>query len=393
MKFFSQTFFLCFFICVPCLLLDPISAAKFRRNGNDSGILGGNVRERRIRSSDENEHGEKDGDDVILSGTGRINLTLIYEVLEFEICDNCAGTSRVCYESLNGWEDSEATGSCSDSNSCEFKVKDVGDGIKFNTFEVFKDEFIRTADGSCLSTMMKFPKAHVLPNQNYKSCDPKMDDNKMIKLFVDIDPECSIKVKNARIYVPEVTLKVPSTKSPSKRISETSSFPIWGYIIIAVGIIVLIVILIICFIAYHLYKTHKPSKPIPPNADEIKSKPTASNAKVAIVETPTNQNLNLAKVEPNMNNENKSKKNQKKDKKKKTKIHERTTTEDIPTVSQQESVASISSKQLSPLPPPNPAACYPVVNRIIPRSMKSTKNDSLNEKDESVMMESESVKF
>uniref|UniRef100_A0AC35GCF4 Uncharacterized protein n=1 Tax=Panagrolaimus sp. PS1159 TaxID=55785 RepID=A0AC35GCF4_9BILA len=168
--------------------------------------------------------------------------TLIYEVLEFEICDNCAGTSRVCYESWNGWEDSDAVGSCSDPNSCEFIVKDDEDGIYFGTDRVFKDEFIQTKDGACLTTLMKFPKAHVLPNQDYRSCDPKMDDVKMIKLFVDMDPECTIKVKNARIYLPEVTSgesKVSPTKSLSKDSSEASLFPIWGYIIIIVGIVVL----------------------------------------------------------------------------------------------------------------------------------------------------------
>uniref|UniRef100_A0A914QAM0 Uncharacterized protein n=1 Tax=Panagrolaimus davidi TaxID=227884 RepID=A0A914QAM0_9BILA len=125
-------------------------------------------------------HGKDVGEDVVLSGSGSINLTLTHGMLKFEVCDNCAGTSRVCYESLNGWEDVEAIGSCSVPNSCEFEVKDDKDGIYFGTQKVFKDEFIRTVDGSCLSTMMKFPKAHVLPNQNYKSCEPKMDNGKML---------------------------------------------------------------------------------------------------------------------------------------------------------------------------------------------------------------------
>uniref|UniRef100_A0A914PWA1 Uncharacterized protein n=1 Tax=Panagrolaimus davidi TaxID=227884 RepID=A0A914PWA1_9BILA len=143
---------------------------------------------------------------------------------------------------------------------------------------------------------------------------------------------------------------------------------------------------------YHLYKTHKPSKHIPPNINEIKSKPTVSNANVAIVETPTNQNLKLAKVEPNMNNENKSKKSQKKDKKKKT-TQEPTTIEDVSTVSHQQSVA----EAIPPFKQPPPStASYPEVKRIIPRTIKSAEIDSFDEilkNDKSVMMECESVKF
>uniref|UniRef100_A0A914PP63 Uncharacterized protein n=1 Tax=Panagrolaimus davidi TaxID=227884 RepID=A0A914PP63_9BILA len=98
MKLFSQTFLFCFFVVLSLELSDSISAAKFRRNGNasnDSGTLGVNVREN--RSSDamllsDEIHGKDVGEDVVLSGTGPINLTLTHEMLEFEICDNCAGT-------------------------------------------------------------------------------------------------------------------------------------------------------------------------------------------------------------------------------------------------------------------------------------------------------------
>uniref|UniRef100_A0AC35GTT7 Uncharacterized protein n=1 Tax=Panagrolaimus sp. PS1159 TaxID=55785 RepID=A0AC35GTT7_9BILA len=334
MKLFSKTFFFCFFFVLSLEFLDSVYAAKFRRNGNDSGTLVGNVYENgssdALLLSDKNEHGTQFGEDVILSGYGPINLTLTYEMLIFEVCKSCMGTSTVCYEASHGFHVSEAVGDCRGSSSCEFKVKGEDPKLVFgNEASVFKTHFIYYY---FLSDFISF-----------ESCEPKMDDNKMIKLYVNIDPECTIKVKNARIYVPKKNAKidVPKVLSPikstpnrtSKDTSETS-FPIWGYIIIIVGIIVFIVILIMGFIAYNLFKTHKPSKDIPPNVDEIKSKPTAFNANVAIVETPTNQELKLAKVEPNMNNDNKSKKSQKKDKK--TKI-QKPTVEDIPTIGHQES--------------------------------------------------------
>uniref|UniRef100_A0A914QPK2 Transmembrane protein n=1 Tax=Panagrolaimus davidi TaxID=227884 RepID=A0A914QPK2_9BILA len=304
MKFFSKTFLFCFFVGLSLEFLDSICAAKFRRNGNDSGALGGNVRD--IRSfdamllSERNEHGTQFGEDVILSGYGSINLTLTYEILEFEVCKSCMGTSTVCYEASIGLGDSKAVGDCRGS-SCELKVNGIDNKIFFGRDRVFKFRFVYYCDST---TKMQYPFANFLSGAYFESCEPKIDDDKMIKLFVNINPECTIKVKNARIYVPKVTESkvLPPPKSPSKDSSE-ASFPIWGYIIIIVGIIVLIVILIIGFIAYHLYKTHKPSKYIPPNVDEIKSKPTVSNANVAIVETRTNQKLKLAKVEPNMNNE------------------------------------------------------------------------------------------
>uniref|UniRef100_A0A914PJQ0 Uncharacterized protein n=1 Tax=Panagrolaimus davidi TaxID=227884 RepID=A0A914PJQ0_9BILA len=90
---------------------------------------------------------------------------------------------------------------------------------------------------------MEHPFAHFLSLADFESCEPKMDDNKMIKLYVDIKEGCSIKVKGAKILVPPTPLPLtvpPPTLSPSKDSAEASSFPDWGYIII--GIVILIAI-------------------------------------------------------------------------------------------------------------------------------------------------------
>uniref|UniRef100_A0A914QHT9 PH domain-containing protein n=1 Tax=Panagrolaimus davidi TaxID=227884 RepID=A0A914QHT9_9BILA len=253
MKFFYETFFFFFFICVQFLFLDSILAAKFYRNGstsNNSVIFdSGKTYKRNIRSSHV-KHGKEVGDDVILSGYGQINLILLYKELTFEVCNDCAGISRVCYESEISSDDYEDVfGSCHQSSSCQFKVKDIGYALFFGGEQIFEYKFT-----GCLQVKMES-----LVATRFPSCKPKMDDKSMIKLFVDIDPECSIKVKNAKIYVPPTTtkskstIKVPSTKSkvlpptksPSKHPSKSSLFPIWGYIIIIVGIVILIVILII----------------------------------------------------------------------------------------------------------------------------------------------------
>ena len=41
--------------------------------------------------------------------------------------------SSVCYKSLDGFDNSKAAGSCSDSTFCEFKVHDGEDEIYFGT--------------------------------------------------------------------------------------------------------------------------------------------------------------------------------------------------------------------------------------------------------------------
>uniref|UniRef100_A0A914PCW7 Uncharacterized protein n=1 Tax=Panagrolaimus davidi TaxID=227884 RepID=A0A914PCW7_9BILA len=131
MKLFSKTFLFCFFVLLSLEFLDSILAAKFRRIGNasnDSVIFYGDFQKQHIRSSDAmllsdgNEHGTEVGEDVILSKTGPINLTLTHEILVFEVCKSCMGTSTVCYEASRGLEVSNAVGDCRGSSSCEFKV-------------------------------------------------------------------------------------------------------------------------------------------------------------------------------------------------------------------------------------------------------------------------------
>uniref|UniRef100_A0A914PEL9 Uncharacterized protein n=1 Tax=Panagrolaimus davidi TaxID=227884 RepID=A0A914PEL9_9BILA len=99
MKFFSSKLLFCFYICAQFLFLD--SSTKFRRHkysSSDSGILdAGKSHERENRSSDEmlsdgSAQAVQSGkDDVLLSGHGRINLTLTYRTLEFKVC-HCAET-------------------------------------------------------------------------------------------------------------------------------------------------------------------------------------------------------------------------------------------------------------------------------------------------------------
>uniref|UniRef100_A0A914P164 Uncharacterized protein n=1 Tax=Panagrolaimus davidi TaxID=227884 RepID=A0A914P164_9BILA len=276
------------------------------------------------------------------------------------------------------------------------------------------------------------------------SCMPKIvGSDKMVKLFVDIEDGCSVTVTNAKIHVPPTPTPLPltvppPTQSSQKGSAEASSFPDWGYAVI--GIVILIVILFIGFVVYYLYRKRQTSKRIPPNVD--RKQPQSTKAKDTTHETPTKKDddLEAAKTEP--------KKSQKKEKKAKTieptanedipaaaKIEpkksqkkekkttpEPTTTEDIPAPTAKENLeaAKIQLKKIQKkekkttqeqtaedipaptvkqperaptkqLPPPNPAACYPVVKRLIPRGMKSAKTDSLDEtlkKDKTAMAES-----
>uniref|UniRef100_A0A914PPZ5 Uncharacterized protein n=1 Tax=Panagrolaimus davidi TaxID=227884 RepID=A0A914PPZ5_9BILA len=333
MKLFSKTFLFCIFICVLCVFLDSILAAKFRRNGNasnDSIILDGDFQKQDIRSSDAmllsdgNEHGTEDGEDVILSKTGPINLTLTHETLVFEVCKSCMGTSSVCYEASRGMEVFNAVGDCRGSSSCEFKVN--GEHLKMlfgKEASVLKEDFISTCSST---TSMEYPFARFLYYYAFESCEPKMDDNKMIKLNVDIKEGCSIKVKGAKIHVPKIsTTPLPERPSPGtsqKDTSEASSFPDWGYIII--GIVILIAIAaIIGFIVYYLYKKRRTSKRVTPNVAVTKPNPTVSKADIAAdVKTPTKKNddLEAVKVVPT----------QMPKKEKKPKTLEPTTAEDVP---------------------------------------------------------------
>uniref|UniRef100_A0A914QYD9 Secreted protein n=1 Tax=Panagrolaimus davidi TaxID=227884 RepID=A0A914QYD9_9BILA len=98
MKFFSSELLLCFYICAQFSFLD--SSTKFRRHRNSSrasGILGaGKTHKWENRSSDEmlsdrSVQAVQSGEDVLLSGFGRINLTLTSGTLEFKVC-GCAET-------------------------------------------------------------------------------------------------------------------------------------------------------------------------------------------------------------------------------------------------------------------------------------------------------------
>uniref|UniRef100_A0AC35FCQ8 Uncharacterized protein n=1 Tax=Panagrolaimus sp. PS1159 TaxID=55785 RepID=A0AC35FCQ8_9BILA len=151
----------------------------------------------------------------------------IYFELQFEVC-NCAGTSSVCYKSFDGFDNSKAAGSCSDSTSCEFKARESGDAIYFGRLPVVKNSF-----SGCLQFSMKYPSAKMKDTKGnlyvgFESCTPKMVDDNIIELYISIDSSCSIIVKNAKVHVPitPTTTKVPPKHSPEyPKNSSEASFP------------------------------------------------------------------------------------------------------------------------------------------------------------------------
>uniref|UniRef100_A0A914NZ72 Uncharacterized protein n=1 Tax=Panagrolaimus davidi TaxID=227884 RepID=A0A914NZ72_9BILA len=363
----------CFYVVLSLRFLD---ASK------DSLILDGNVRDEVDGLlSDGSVTATQENNNVRLVGYGRINLTLDYGVLEFEVCKGCMGKSAVCYESEIGLSYPEAAGTCFES-SCKAEIEGKTDKITFDRAPFYRELFT-----GCITSRMNYEFTKVESSRGSMyiySCNPKKDEKNMVKLRLSVNEKCPIRVKNAKIYAPEIlpTTPLPLNEPPpiqssQKGLAEASSFPHWGYIII--GIAVLIVILFIGFIIFYLYRKRQTSKRFSPHVDGTKPKSTVSKAKDAKIETPLKPDLEAAKAEP---------------KKKKTKPIEPTTTEDIstPTVKQQKPPTRTKQQ----LPPPNPAACYPVIKRLNPRSMKSAKTDSLDEtlkKGKSVMMESESVIF
>uniref|UniRef100_A0A914YHP9 Uncharacterized protein n=1 Tax=Panagrolaimus superbus TaxID=310955 RepID=A0A914YHP9_9BILA len=78
----------------------------------------------------------------------------------------------------------------------------------------------------------------------FQSCEPKIDGvDKMVKLYVDIDSKCPIKVINAKIHVPQVPTPNPSSNSTSNDESSTASVPWWAIVIMVfVGIAAIIII-------------------------------------------------------------------------------------------------------------------------------------------------------
>uniref|UniRef100_A0AC34G2H8 Uncharacterized protein n=1 Tax=Panagrolaimus sp. ES5 TaxID=591445 RepID=A0AC34G2H8_9BILA len=231
-----KNIFLLIILCVQLLFSDPILAAKFQRNiENGSLSLDDKTDQQSLLFVDElfaggKADGTPDGNDLILHGNGEINLTLTHGELQFEVCDRCRGKSSVCFDTTENNIHSKAT--CSGFPSyCKFEVKykkDEEDGtesISFNDIPVNKNSF----GNGCLQPLMKRIEA-AIGQITFKSCEPKTDD-KTIKLYINIDPSCSIRVLNAKVHV----LEIPSTPAPSipNRSSNTTdpswtaSFPWW----------------------------------------------------------------------------------------------------------------------------------------------------------------------
>uniref|UniRef100_A0AC35GF11 Uncharacterized protein n=1 Tax=Panagrolaimus sp. PS1159 TaxID=55785 RepID=A0AC35GF11_9BILA len=250
-------------------------SSGFLDASNDSVILDENFHDDQFDGLlSDRKLGKEVGSDVELFGYGRINLTLNNRELVFKVCSNCAAESRVCFETTETGIQTKLK--CSEVSSyCTFKVKNDNDRIFFGDVPVL----VRDFGGSCL-----YPKIHTgyvtaVGTSNFKSCQPNIVD-KMIKLYVSIDSSCPITVINAKIHAPPTTTtsptKVPSpTQSPDS--AETSSFPDWGYIILAIAALIVTGAIIGC-IAFYVYKRRQSSKRSSQKPDETIPKATISKA-------------------------------------------------------------------------------------------------------------------
>uniref|UniRef100_A0A914YTZ3 Transmembrane protein n=1 Tax=Panagrolaimus superbus TaxID=310955 RepID=A0A914YTZ3_9BILA len=165
------------------LLLNFIGAANFQENASKNvQFLDGKIYAKSIDEilSDGADVGIQQGNDVMIIKEGSINLTLTFNELEFEVCkDDCIGEAQICYESLNGLDDTNAVGSCFKfPSSCDFGLKNG----KYNDQIYFADTLVYQ-DSGCLKSKMKYRLAEVKHNLQFKSCDPNINPtDKMIKL-------------------------------------------------------------------------------------------------------------------------------------------------------------------------------------------------------------------
>uniref|UniRef100_A0A914Z743 Uncharacterized protein n=1 Tax=Panagrolaimus superbus TaxID=310955 RepID=A0A914Z743_9BILA len=244
-----KTFFV--FLCFQLGFLDSILAAKLQRHenvSNDSFILNSNDAINEQLPSDNlladgSVRAIADGNDIRLSGYGSINLTLTLETLQFEVCDICEGSSKVCFDTAKV----HSKAACSEYSSyCKFEVKYEKDEqtraerIYFNDIWVSKNDFVPR----CLRPTMHWGEVVAVETSKFMSCDPKIDGvDKIIKLYVGIEPSCPIKVINAKIYVPEVSTKNSSSNSTSADESSAASAPVWAIVIMVLGGIAVIIII------------------------------------------------------------------------------------------------------------------------------------------------------
>uniref|UniRef100_A0A914Y772 Uncharacterized protein n=1 Tax=Panagrolaimus superbus TaxID=310955 RepID=A0A914Y772_9BILA len=240
------------FLCFQLVFFDPIFAAKLQRHenvSNDSFTLDRNdaINEQQLHSdillADGSVNGMPDGNDVRLSGYGSINLTLTDRTLQFEVCDSCRGRSKVCFDTAKVHSEAICPGY---SSYCKFEVeykKSKADGIEsiyFNDDRVYKSNF----NGDCLRPTMHWGLVVAVGTSGFKSCKPKIDGlEKMIKLYVDIDASCPIKVKNAKIHVPDVPTANPLSNSTTDNEFSTASVPVWAIVIMVLGGIAVILII------------------------------------------------------------------------------------------------------------------------------------------------------
>uniref|UniRef100_A0A914Z0F0 Transmembrane protein n=1 Tax=Panagrolaimus superbus TaxID=310955 RepID=A0A914Z0F0_9BILA len=243
------------FLCFQFLFSAPSFAAKLQKHenvSNDSFIFDSNgaINEQQLRSdnllADESVRGIANGNDIQLSGSGFINLTLTDETLQFEVCKNCRGTSRVCFDTKETYIDEKVK--CSGLSSfCKFEAKyEKDNGVNENERIVFADVLVYflAIQSYCLQPTMHTGLVPLIAGTRFKSCEPKIDGvDKMIKLYVDINALCPIKVKNAKIHAPKVLSTIPPPNSVEDDQSSTASVPVWAIVIMVLGGIAVIIII------------------------------------------------------------------------------------------------------------------------------------------------------
>uniref|UniRef100_A0A914Z0X8 Uncharacterized protein n=1 Tax=Panagrolaimus superbus TaxID=310955 RepID=A0A914Z0X8_9BILA len=218
------------FLCFQLLFFNPIFAAKLQRHenvSNDSFILDGNdAFNEQLHSdillADGSVKGIPDGNDIRLSGYGFINVTLTLGTLQFEVCNSCKGTSKVCFPTARVHSEARCLGSY-----CKFEVKYEKDEetqteiISFNDIRVSKNDFVPR----CLRPTMQWGEVVAVETSKFMSCEPKNNGiDKMITLYVGIDASCSIKVLNAEIHVPEVSTTNPLSTSTDPSLTDQFLF-------------------------------------------------------------------------------------------------------------------------------------------------------------------------
>uniref|UniRef100_A0AC34G119 Uncharacterized protein n=1 Tax=Panagrolaimus sp. ES5 TaxID=591445 RepID=A0AC34G119_9BILA len=290
---------------------------------------------------DESKVGTQKGNNVALTGfSDHINLTL--KALTFRFCTGVTGIIQICYDSFISPPTSVLKGSCAPSE-CELKIEIKETNVNF---KVVNAEI--NVGGICDTLRIESTESEFNRIKGIQTCPPK--------------------IVNAEIKYPEIlTTPLPSTPKPTASDSNsTGSLEWWGIVIII--ILALIIFGIVATFGFLCWKKRQASKPTPAEKPttvitDAKEQPPPT---IQTASKTTRPDLNFTQFEPS--------KSQKKQKKPVTK--EPTTTEEfIPTPPPKVTVSS--PPDLTKPFPKQPQ--YSIPQRVIPRSYKSLKTDSLEE--------------